>query len=86
MPECQFYKKNGRSKAGVGYKCYEDNCLARLHLKDTVCTIANSIQHEHLTKEQMMVDVTVLNKIKEKLQSIDNRLSPLEVFNTVVAR
>lgn len=84
--EKQFYLKNTSSKIGIGYTCYSNNCTARVHLRDDKCFIANSDEHQHTNEEQLFINLTALNEIRNILTSVENNSSPKVVFNTVVAK
>lgn len=86
VEEKQFYRYNSTSKIGKGYSCYVDHCLARVHVRDGKCFHANSVAHNHATKEQMYVDLMVLSETKSILSSVENNLPSRQVFNIVVAK
>lgn len=86
--ESHLYVKNSTSTIGEGWKCYfaKDGCLARVHVLDGKCSIANSEQHSHSQPSQLIVNMRALNEIKSILRSVNNRSKPREVFDEVVKR
>lgn len=85
--EKQFYVKNATSsRVGHGYTCYIDGCKARVHLKGTTCTVANSTAHNHSDQSQLFINFTVLNRVKAILSSPDNKLETKKVFEAEVAK
>lgn len=87
--ECQLYLKNSTSTIGEGWKCYfaKNGCLARMHVRNGECFVANSNPHtKHDRPDQLVTNMRALNDMKSILRSVNNTLRPREIFDQVVKR
>lgn len=87
--EHQIYLINSKSTIGEGWKCYyadENDCRARLHIRNGKCFIANEVQHNHSRPDQEIINMNHLNEVKAILRSVSNRLAPRQVFEDVLKR
>lgn len=84
--EQQFYVANSSSEIGLGYTCYMNECRCRVHIRNDECYIGNTMAHNHERKMGMYYNLRALNEIKHILNSVDNQLSPKQVFDDVTKR
>lgn len=85
--EEQLYKKYGVVVAGYRYKCYENNCYAKVTLtdQDNMLCVRNNESHNHASNKDLFKKLSARNKLHSEIRS--KKTVPIkEVFNSVMER
>lgn len=82
--ESMFYKKNASGKTGTSYKCYEDNCFARVLVKSDGICIKKSGKHRHANHLELQKQIEAENKIKTLCLSDRSTKSTKELYDEVL--
>lgn len=84
--EEQFYRPYFTTKQYQAYICKVNGCKCRVQIRNNECFIANEMAHNHDKNTGMFYNLCALNEMKSILHSVDNQLSPREVFDDVIKR
>lgn len=82
--ESMFYKKNATGRSGTSFKCYQNDCFARVLVKPDGICIRKSGEHRHGTHSELQKQLEAENKIKMLCLSDRSSKSTKEIYEEVL--
>lgn len=80
-----YYINAHSDKTGItACTCYDENCRARLYIKDNSTAYCNSVPHEHESHYQIYMHMYCYNLLKQKVFSAPASVSNKELYNEVI--